>query len=59
MSSTPGDARVGLQAERGTGDAGRAARLGTDHLLRRPSIDYVKLVTGAEDDRAIGHLSRA
>ena len=59
MPSTPGDARVGLQAERGTGDAGRAARLGTDRLLRRFAIDYVKLVAGAEDDRAVGHLSGA
>jgi hypothetical protein len=47
-----------LQAERGTGDR-RTARLGTDCLLRRSAIDYVKFVTGAEDDRAIGYLSGA
>ena len=37
----------------------RTARLGTDCLLRRSAIDYVKFVTGAEDDRAIGYLSGA
>src|SRR5204863_7912247 len=45
--------------KRAPATARRTARLGRGCLLRRSAIDYVKFVTGAEDDRAIGYLSGA
>ena len=50
---------LGYKRKRAPATARRTARLGTDRLLRRPAIDDVKFVTGAEDDRAIGYLSGA